>query len=425
MGRMTKCCLTILCVLALNSSVAASDWPQWRGPLGDGHAPESAGWIGTLPETPKVLWRAGVGDGLASPVVSGGYLLHLDAEGGKEMVRLLRRADGAAVWSAELDDTFHDTQGPDGPRNTPIIDGDRVYAVSCRGQLSCFNLADGSKVWGVNYTNDFGARFIGETGNAPGASRHGNNGSPLIDGSRLYACVGGANGAGVVCFDKTNGKTLWKSQDDQAAYAPPVILTVAGVRQLICFTVEGLISLDPETGALHWRIPIKTAFARHVTTPVAFGDTVVVSSHQGGMHGVKVSATDSGLKAEVAWISKEAAMNFSSPVAVGEHLYGLGPRKNLVCVEIKTGKLKWSADGVITSSADKAHAGFVVLGKNILCLTDRGLAALFEANPEAYVEKGQTQICGQNWCNPAYADGVLYARDGFKRGLLQAVRLAP
>lgn len=118
-------------------------------------------------------------------------------------------------------------------------------------------------------------------------------------------------------------------------------------------------------------------------------------------------------------------MNFSSPVVVGEHLYGLGAQKDLVCVEIKTGKVKWSATGMITSSVDKAHAGFVAMGDHILCLTDRGLAVLFEANPAKYVEKGQTQICGQNWCNPAYADGVLHVRDGFKRGQLQAVRLAP
>ena len=397
-------------LLATVLSLSAADWSQWRGPNRDGHAPANSKLISKLPEQPKVVWKIKAEAGLASPIVAGNKVIHFDAANKKETLHALNRETGEKIWSAAIDETFHDNQGPDGPRCTPLVDGERVYAVSCRGRLVCLNLNDGKEIWSKSYTEDFGAIFIGEKGNVPGAGRHGNNGTPLIVGDRLYACAGGTNGAGVVCLDKRDGKVIWKSQDDQAAYAPPVIAKLGGVEQLVCFMVEGVIALDPEKGELFWRVPIKTAYGRHVTAPVWHDDVVVVSSHQAGLIGTKVS----GKQGEQAWVSKDSAINTASPVSVGGYLYGLGPRKNLICVEIATGKQMWSKEGYIQSSADKAYGGFLVIGKNILCLTDTGSMVMFAADPREFKEIGQAQVCGANWCNPAYADGRLYLRDGNK-----------
>ncbi len=392
----------------------AADWPAWRGPTRDGHAPAGQAMPKQLPLEPKSVWKLKLGPGLASPVVAGKIVLIGDASGGKELLRAVERESGRALWQVEIDETFADGQGPSGPRCTPLADEARAYVVSCRGKLVCLNLADGQPIWAVSYLTDFGATFIGEKGNAPGASRHGNNGTPLIVGERLFAQAGGTNGSGIVCLNKRTGELIWRSQNDQAAYGSPALARLAGADHLVCFTAEGLIGLDPESGALLWRVPIKTAFARHVTAPVWHDDVVVVSSHQVGMIGTRIRKEGAGFKAEQAWLSKETAMNFASPVAVGKLLYGLGPRKNLICVEIATGREVWSQDGLFVTSADKAYGGFLVLGENILCLTDSGLLFLFRASPEKFTELGQTQVCGVNWCNPAYADGRLYLRDGLK-----------
>ncbi|HVK58049.1 MAG TPA: PQQ-binding-like beta-propeller repeat protein, partial [Candidatus Kapabacteria bacterium] len=150
-------------------------------------------------------------------------------------------------------------------------------------------------------------------------------------------------------------------------------------------------------------------------------DVVVVSSHQAGLIGTKVS----GRNGEQAWVSKDSAINTASPVSVGKYLYGLGPRKNLICVEIATGKQMWSKEGYFQGSADKAYGGFMVIGENVLCLTDTGSLVMFAASPNEFKEVGQAQVCGANWCNPAYADGVLYLRDGNKgAGELMAIGLA-
>ena len=211
------------------------------------------------------------------------------------------------------------------------------------------------------------------------------------------------------------------AQNDQAAYAPPALAKMGGVDQLLCFTSDGLIGLDPAKGDLFWRVPIKTAYGRHVTAPVWHEDVVVVSSHQAGLIGTRVK----GKEAEEAWISKESAINTASPVAVGKYLYGLGPRKNLVCVEIPTGKQMWSKDGYWQTSADKAYGGFLVIGENVLALTDTGTLVMFAADHKEFREVGQAQVCGANWCNPAYADGRLYLRDGNKgAGELMVLELA-
>jgi len=367
-----------------------------------------------------------VGEGLASPVVAGGRVFHFDNTGGMETLHAIDAVSAKEIWREAIDGTFSDTQGPTGPRCTPVVDGGRIYAQSCKGELQCRSVADGKLIWRVNYTNDFSAVFIGEKGATPGASRHGYNGSPLVDGEFLYACPGGTNGAGVVCFDKLTGRTVWKSQNDQAGYAPPVIATLAGVRQIVCFTVDGLIGLDAGKGQLLWRVPIKTAFARHVTTPVVLDDLVVVASHQVGLMGIRISKSADGLVADRAWLNKEAAMNFSSPVAVGRHLYGLGPAKNLICVDIPSGRIQWSKEGYFTTSADKSHAAFMVLDKNVLTLTDGGQLVLFGADPERFTEIGRAQVCGMNWCNPAFADGRLYLRDGIRgAGEMMSIQLAP
>ena len=406
-------------------SVGAADWPRWRGPAGDGHAPGGTPILPDLPPEPRILWQVPAGPGLASPVVGGGVVLAFDTQDGQETLRALDAISGVERWRAAIDAPFSDSQGPTGPRCTPLIDGDRAYAVSCRGELQCRTLMDGRKLWQVNYGNDFGAVFVGEKGNTPGAARHGNNGSPLVDGHHLIACAGGTNGAGVVCLDKLTGAVVWKSLSDQAGYAPPVVAELAGRRQVIVFTADGLVGLDRRDGRELWRVPVKTAFARHVATPLVQGELVIAGSHQSGLLGVRVVHEGNEWKATTVWARKDAAPNFSSPVLVGDRVYGLGPVKNVVCVNADTGALDWSESGLVSTSADKAYSAFLVVGTHILLLTDTGELVLFAADPAAYRELGRAQITGVNWCNPAFANEVLYLRDGLKRdGTWRAVELA-
>jgi outer membrane protein assembly factor BamB len=251
---------------------------------------------------------------------------------------------------------------------------------------------------------------------ANGAHRLGFTAAPWVEGDSLIALVGDTNGAGVVCFEKRTGKVLWKSQDEQAANAAPIVAVFPGqkTRQVVAFMADGLLGLDLRDGRLLWRVPMTTTYGRHVMTPVVVDQHVLVSSKENPLMGVSPtwdSATTRWSPA-IHWRSKDLLINFSSPLAVEGHLYGLGPDRNLFCLDARTGAVKWSKEGFALQAAEKAHLALVAVGKNLLALTETGELVLVAADPSGYRELGRGQACGSNWCNPAYADGRLYLRDG-------------
>ena len=405
--------ITLLAFAIFPSFSFAADWPRWRGPDNTGYVPVGEAVPATLPSKPKLLWRVKLGEGVGSPVVSGGRVFCLDNRDEKETLCAFDLASGAELWHAAIDEVITDGIGT-GPRGAPVVDGPRVYAQSCRGEFRCFNTADGKPLWKVNFVKDYDAEFLGEVGPAQGASRHGYTGPPLVDGERIIVGVGGRHGASVVAFDKADGNVIWKSQDDVPAYAGPVIAPLAGARQIVSFTSPGVIGLDAADGKLLWRTAVKTSCSRHITTPIVADDMVVVSSHEAGLLGFRITEAaggkgDSPMTAKRAWVRKDLAINVASPVLVGHSIYGLGPKKQLFCLDIKTGKDTWSKSGAVAGPA--AFISMLVMKDNLLVLGDSGNLYLIAADPKSYHLLSSTKVCGKNWCNPAYVDGKLLTRD--------------
>ena len=398
-------------LLVLTSLAFGEDWPRWRGPAATGHVPAGVPVPTTLPAKPKVVWRTVIGFGLGSPVVSGKRVFVLDNQRGKETVLAADAATGKELWRATLDETFRDAHSPVGPRSTPLVDGDRVYVLSCRGEFQCLGAGSGKVIWRTNFAKDHGAVFSGERGAAPGASRHGYTGSPFIDGERMIVDIGGRSGASVVCFDKTTGRVIWKSQSDPAGHGGPVVATSAGVKQVVSFTADAAIGLAAGDGKLLWRVPIKTRVGRHCITPVVVGDMVIVSSYLAGLIGIKVTRDGEALRAERAWVNKSSPVNFSNPVAIGRHLYGLGRARKLICIDVRSGQRTWAKDWTETRMFGKGYAGFLVMGRNILGLAEDGTLFMIAADPKAFRMVARAKVCGTNWCHPAYASGRLFLRD--------------
>jgi outer membrane protein assembly factor BamB len=409
-------------LILFSSGVFAADWPQWRGPFRTGHVAADVPVPSTLPAEPKVIWHIPVGDGFASPVVSGGRVFYLDNQDAQEVAHALDAQTGKELWRAQIFSSHRDGFGI-GPRCTPVVDGAQLFVQSAKGEFQCLDAQHGKKVmWRTNFVDDFGAMYTGEKGKAAGASRHGAAGSPLVGPDRVIAQVGSAKGASIVTFTKIYGNVIWKSQNDQTAYAAPIVATLGGEEQVVAFTAEALIGLRLSDGTLRWRRPLQTALGRHVTTPVAIGNLIVVGSHQIGLTGTLIERAGENFTASEAWTNKAAAMNFTSPVEVRGAIFGIGPAKNLLCVDAKDGQVLWEKAGLIQTSADRAEAAFIVMGDNILMLTDSGLLVLFAADASTYRELGRAQVCGQNWCNPAYVDGRLFLRDARE---LSCIELLP
>jgi outer membrane protein assembly factor BamB len=407
-GTLTKLALCSALIASADNG-RSGDWPQWRGPSRTGYAAADALAPTALPRELKPLWKISVGGGFSAPIVSGDKLVYLDEQQGKETAHLLEAATGKELWHVEYAAAFQDEWGI-GPRATPIIDEDRLYVQSCDGEFRCLDLKDGKTIWRTNYEKDFGVKFVGSKANSGTASRRGNNGSGVIDGDRIVLPVGSTEGASLVCFDKKTGKVLWKSGDDEAAYSSFMIGTLGGVKQVVALTADALLGADLANGKILWRVPLKTNAKRHAASPVIGDDTVMVNSHTFGLIRYKISRDSGGLKATEDWANRDLKINLATPVVVGKHLYCQGPDKDYICADATSGELKWSQPGF--GAGKKDYSSTIVVGANLLVLTEDGTLLLLEANPAKYRELGRLQVCGNTWSFPAYAEGRLFVRDG-------------
>jgi outer membrane protein assembly factor BamB len=408
---MHKCIVFILgfsAATALASTpVPSRDWPQWRGPNRNGYS-AGAPTITSLPKELKPLWKIDIGGGFAAPVVQGSALIYVDENGSREFAHRVDAASGKEVWKIDYAKMESDEWGA-GPRATPIIDGERVYVQSMNGEFRCLDLASGKTIWQTSFDQQFGVKFLGSKAREGTASRRGNNGSGVIAGDKLILPVGNTDGASLVCFNKNDGKVLWKSGTDEAAYSSFITATLAGVPQVVAFTADALLGASLEDGKILWRVPLETNAKRHAATPVIDGDNVIVNSHTIGLVAFRVSKDTGGLKAAPAWANQDLKINLATPVLVDGHLYCQGANKDYICAEAATGKLKWSKPGFGQGRRD--YSSTIVVGKNLLVLTEEGTLLLLQANPEKYTELARLQVCGNTWSFPAYANGKLYVRD--------------
>lgn len=404
----SKLLLSLVAVSSV-SFLPASDWPQWRGPNRDGHPEAGSPPVSSLPKELKPIWKRPIGPGFSSPVVARGKVIYLDEQDGKEVAHCVEANTGKELWNTPVATSAGDEWGT-GPRCTPFIDGDRAYFQSMNGEFRCVDFADGKSRWGVAF-KDYGISF--STKSAEGtAARRGNIGSGIVEGGYVYVPVG-AKGASIVCFDKLNGKEIWKTGDDEAAYSSFVIATLSGTKQLVAFTAEALTGLELKTGQQLWRVPFRTGAKRHAGTPVVHGDTVTVNSQTIGLVCTRVVKNGTEWSATPLWVNKPLTINLSSPVLMDGHFYSYGPirTKDFVCVDATTGELKWTQSGFGIGKDQTDYASAIATGKNVLILTYDGQLVLMAANPEKYTELGRVQVCGKTWSHPALADGKLYVRD--------------
>jgi outer membrane protein assembly factor BamB len=392
----------LACVMILTAtlSVRAGDWPNWMGPLRNGASPET-GLLTAWPKSgPKVLWKVPGGDGYSTIAVADGRAVTQVQHDGAEYVLALDAVKGTKLWETKVADAYKNQYG-DGPRATPTIAGKFIYTQSVTGPLTCLDAEKGTIVWSVNLLKEYGAKNL----------TWGLSASPLVEGDLVYALPGG-KGAGVAAFDKKTGKLAWKHGDDKAGYATPVPVTVAGQKQIIFFTADGLLATTPDQGKELWRVAWKTGYDCNICTPLLIGkDQLFVSTgEEVGCAVFKLSAT----APEVVWESKgpkSVLMNYwANAVEHNGYLFGISGEFNekkmdLNCVDAKTGKLMWSQKNL-------GKATMTLADGHLFITTKKGDLLLVPASPTKYEEKARiTLLAAGCRTSPTIADKRLYLRD--------------
>jgi outer membrane protein assembly factor BamB len=375
---------------------AAGDWPQWRGPNRDGISAET-GLLKQWPtEGPPLVWKAtGAGRGYSSVAIAGGRLYTLGLRGEREYVLAFDIATGKEVWATAHGGAYRDSRG-DGPRGTPTVEGDRLYALGGNGDLSCMETRTGRIVWAMNILKKFGGENIG----------WGISESPLVIGDRVLVNAGGP-GASIVALNKRDGSVLWKTQSDKAGYSSAIPLQVGGKTQVVFFTQERALGLDPNDGKVLWEYSRPSNNVANVATPVVRGNRVWISSDYGTGGGlVEIKAGTGGVTASEVYFTREMRNHHSSSVLVGDYLYGFSSGI-LTAMRFDTGEVAWRDRSV-------GKGSLVYADGHLYCLSENGVVGLVEATPAGYREKGRFRIQQESlptWAHPVISGGRLYIRD--------------
>ncbi|HWT04053.1 MAG TPA: PQQ-binding-like beta-propeller repeat protein [Pyrinomonadaceae bacterium] len=373
------------------------EWPQWRGANRDGISQET-GLLKEWPaDGPPLAWKAaGAGRGYSSLAVSKGRIYTLGLKGDREHVIAFDAATGKQVWATPYGSgAFRNDRG-DGPRGTPTVDGDRLYALGGNGDLSALDAKTGRVLWTMNVLQKFGGSNI----------QWGISESPLIIGDKLLINAGGP-GASVVALNKKDGSLIWKSQSDKAGYSSAIPIQVAGKTQVVFFTDERGLGLDLETGKLLWDYPRAANNVANAATPVARGNRVFITSDYGNGGGVvEIKADAKGVTATEVYFTKEMRNHHSSSVLIGDHLYGFSSAI-LTAMRFDTGEVAWKDRSV-------GKGSLVFADGHLYLLSENGVVGLVEATPAGYREKGRFRIPQDSlptWSHPVVAGGRLYLRD--------------
>jgi outer membrane protein assembly factor BamB len=407
MSRPKYILVPLLLTLPLEAGNEA-DWPQWRGPRRDATSAEVDLLQKWPAEGPEVLWRVDVGDGYSGVAVSAGELFTMWDEGGDQVLACLEAADGELQWAVRVGGSFRHHYG-NGPRSTPLVDGDVVYAIGTSGVLVAVDRASGESLWEHDLVKELGARL----------PSYGYASSPLVVGERLLVETAG-EGAAYSAFDKRTGELLWSSQDERPAYSSPMLVTFGGVEQILFWSAAGLHSVALDTGTELWSHPWSTDCPASgdplgTGTPLLLPPDGLLLSSGSGTAVLRISKTSGGFRAKTEWKSGVLRNDVNSSVLVGSHVYGFDGG-TLKCVEAMTGEAEWEQRGYRKGSLIAADGQLIVLG-------EKGELALVEASPEAFVEKSSAQVLdGRSWTSPSLAGGRLYLRN---HGELVCVNMRP
>ncbi len=409
---------------------AGIDWPRMLGPNYDSRSPE----VGILTKWPatglKVVWTADTGVSYGNGVAANGRWFQFDRFGDVERLSCLNAETGEPLWKWECLVEYRDAYGyNNGPRCSPVVEGDRVYVLGVAGTLACLSTRDGSQMWKLDTNKSYGVsqNFFGV-----GAS-------PLIYKDKILVMIGGgsftkSNGTAMVAFDKTSGKELYKVGNYHASYSAPIIQKIHGADVCLAFVREGLLCFDPNNGADETFFPWRADDLESVNaaSPVVWNNRILISeTYERGS--VLLNLTKSGLEElwKDGWGRKEQVLrsHWSTPLLDGNIIYASSgrnePDTDLRCLELREpndDSKTWKPEVRWTIRNHDRMTGLLV-DNHVLMLGEFGALQLMEMNKEkrtlvAQMELAQTLdsrdgkplVQSPCWAPPVLSHGLLYVR---------------
>jgi len=380
----------------------ASEWPQWRGPERDGQF-RGTPWPSSVgAEHLEQVWRVELEPSYSGPIVTADRVFTTETRDKKrEVVTALDRVSGKVLWETGWEGAmsvpFFARSNGSWIRSTPAWDGEHLYVAGMRDVLVCLNGETGEVVWQKDFVKEL---------DAPEPD-FGFVCSPLVDGEDLYVQAG----ASFLKLDKRTGEIQWRALQDKggmwgSVFSSPVMVELAGLRQLLVQTRNTLAGVDPVDGTVLWQQEVKAFRGMNILTPLVHGDVVFTSTYGGKTIGYRVERADGGFRVEEAW-SYKAQGYMSTPVVVEGVAYEHLRSQRVVAIDLKSGTERWTSD----ESFGK-YWSLVAQGDRILALDERGELILMRANPEQMEILDRRKIAEQDtWAHLAVVEDGLYVRE--------------
>lgn len=376
------------------TALNARDWPQFLGPERNNQLRGVHLARDWTKHPPREIWRRPVGPAWSSFAIVGDRAVTQEQRGPEEQVVCYNLATGRKLWH-HADSTRYETViAGIGPRATPTIAGDQVFALGATGILNCLDLASGALIWSRDILAD----------NQAEAHIWGISCSPLVLDSLVVVSAGGPDERSLVAYHRQTGAFIWGGGTDKAGFSSPRLVTLAGREQIVIFNNHSVVAHDPQSGVPLWRQPWDQVECIANPLPLP-GDRLLASTGYGiGAKLYQVNAAPDGrLTSTIVWESPRLKAKFANMVYRDGFVYGLDDGV-LVCLDPQDGKRRWK-------HGRYGHGQLILIDDLLLIMSEAGDVVLVEARPDRHVKLAQmTAFAGKTWNPPALAAPYLLVR---------------
>ena len=378
--------------------LAPRDAQQWRGPNRDGSASAFAA-PRTWPDALALKWKVTVGEGYASPVVVGNRLYTLTRQNGEEAMMALDAGTGKTIWQTSYAAPYKmnpatRTHG-EGAKSTPLYYEGKLYTLGITGIVSAFEASNGTLLW--------------QKPAPPVAPIFGTGMSPVADRGLVIFHVGGHNQGALTAFDANTGAVRWAWTGDGPGYGSPMVVDLDGTRQVITITQKKVVGVDVATGLLLWERPFVARADTNSFTPIIYDGAVIVSAHDAGVSAFRPMKRNNQWGFDMLWETTDVEMKLSSPVVVGDTLFGFSQKNSgqYFALDVKTGKVLW-----LGKVREATHTSLVKAGDLLFLLNDDAQLTVARSSRTGFAPVRTYAVAeSATWALPTLSGNRIFVKD--------------
>ena len=379
-------------------------WPGLLGAQRDGwaeHFKVPARW----PKQLKKDWSVEVGTGYGTPLVAGQRVYQHARQGEEEVVWCFDLASGKQIWRKSYENPFKIGGGGErhgkGPKSCPVMADGRLFTLSITGMIHAWDVETGSLLWRKDYRGKW------EKGNQP---NWGVSTSPIVDEERLIVHLGNDGAGALMAFDVKSGREVWSQGEHGTSYSSPLLVEIAGVRQVVQWNHETLAGVESRTGKLLWEYPAPhRSHNQNMPTPVFHKGRILLGGENRGIKCLEPLLKDGKWSVSRLWHQRKVALDMSTAVINGDHLYGMSHFKmgQIFCLDPRDGTIRWLSEGRIGQ-----NVAFLSLEGHVAALRSNGELRIIAADPAGYRARASYRVApDQTWAPPVLLDSRILIKD--------------